>query len=76
MKPCRIPEIDKVNKALIKEAQDIITKKTNPENILKKILDFRLKLAYNKATESIESNFGWGSFYERLIDELSKNVKT
>jgi hypothetical protein len=76
MNPCRIPEIDKVNKALIKEAKNVIIKKKNPEDILKKISDFRLKLAYNKSTESLESNFGWVSFYENLIDELSKNIKT
>lgn len=76
MKPCRIPEIDKENKALIKEAKGVILKNEDPKDVLQKIYVFRMKLAYNKATESLESNFGWTKVYDTLIDSLSKNTKT
>ena len=76
MKLCGIPEIDKENKALIKEVKRIILKKENSKTILQKINDFRMKLAYNKATESLESNFGWTKTYDDLIKNLSKNTKT
>lgn len=76
MKPCRIPEIDKENKALIKEAKGVILKNEDPKDVLKKIYVFRMKLAYNKATESLESNFGWTKIYDDLIENLSKNTKT
>lgn len=76
MKLCGIPEIDKENKALIKEAKWVIAKKENPTSILQKINNFRMKLAYNKATESLESNFEWTKVYDDLIENLSKKPKT
>jgi hypothetical protein len=72
MKPCGIKEIDKENKALIKKAQQAILTKKNIEEVLQKISDFRMKLAYNKTTELLESNFGWTKIYDDLIESLSK----
>jgi hypothetical protein len=34
-----------------------------------------MKLAYNKATESLESNFGWSKIYDDLIVKLKKTLK-
>ena len=76
MRHCGIVEIDKENKAIIKEANQVIFKNGDAKEILKKIEDFRMKLAYNKATESLESNFGWTKIYATLIDSLSINTKT
>jgi hypothetical protein len=76
MKTCGIPEIDTENKALLKEAKGVIRQKKNPKDILEKIYVFRMKLAYNKATESLESNFGWSKIYDDLIVKLKKNIKT
>jgi hypothetical protein len=75
MRRCGIPEIDNENKALTKEAKRVILKNEVAKDILQKINDFRMKLAYNKATESLESNFGWTKTYEELIKSLSKNTK-
>jgi len=76
MRHCGIVEIDKENKAIIKEAKQVVFKNGDAKEILKKIEDFRMKLAYNKVTESLESNFGWTKIYATLIDSLSKNTKT
>lgn len=76
MRRCGIQEIDKENKALIKEAKAVVLKREDTKSILQKIKDFRMKLAYNKATESLESNFGWTNIYEDLIENLSKKAKT
>jgi hypothetical protein len=76
MKTCGIPELDKKNRALIKEAELAILTKENSTVIIQKIYDFRMKLAYKKATESLESNFGWTEVYDKLIENLSKNIKT
>ncbi|MEY3412534.1 MAG: hypothetical protein RIQ70_1222 [Bacteroidota bacterium] len=75
MKTCGIPEIDTENKALLKEAKGVIRQKKNPKDILEKIYVFRMKLAYNKATESLESNFGWSKIYDDLIVKLKKTLK-
>lgn len=76
MKPCGIAEIDKENKSLIKEAKQVVFKNEDAQEITKKINNFRMKLAYNKATESLESNFGWTKIFDDLIVNLSKNTKT
>ena len=76
MKPCGIAEIDKENKSLIKEAKQVVFKNEDAQEITKKINTFRMKLAYNKATESLESNFGWTKIFDDLIVNLSKNTKT
>lgn len=75
MKRCGIPEIDKENKALIKEAKQVVFNNEDAKEMTQKIKDFRMKLAYNKATESLESNFGWTKIYDTLIENLSKNIK-
>lgn len=76
MRRCGIQEIDKENKALIKEAKQVVLKNEDAEEIIQKINGFRMKLAYNKATESLESNFGWTKIYDTLIENLSKKAKT
>ncbi len=76
MKPCGITEIDKENKSLIKEAKQVVFKNEDAQEITKKINNFRMKLAYNKATESLELNFGWTKIFDDLIVNLSKNTKT
>ncbi len=76
MRRCGITEIDKENKALIKEAKRVVLKNEDPKDILQKINIFRIKLAYNKATELLESNFGWTKIYDDLTESLSKNTKT
>ena len=74
MKSCGIPEIDKKNKALLKEAKTLLLsgQKENLELFLQKIQDFRTQLAYNKATEMLESNFGWTDTYEKIIASIQK----
>ena len=76
MKRCGILEIYKENKTIIKEAKQALLKYEDTKKACKKMEDFRMKLAYNKATESLESNFGWTKIYATLIDSLSKNTKT
>lgn len=76
MRRCGITEIDKENKALIKQAKQVILNNEDTKFIIQKIIDFRINLAYNKATESLESNFGWTKIYDELIENLSKNIKT
>ena len=74
MKSCGIPEIDKKNKALLKEAKTLLLsgQKENLELFLQKIQDFRTQLAYNKATEMLESNFRWTDAYEKIIASIQK----
>lgn len=74
MKPCGIPEIDKENRAIVKAAKLAIAsnQKGSMEIVVQKIQDFRIKLAYNKATELLESNFKWTSEYEKILDSLLK----
>ena len=75
MKDCGITDIDKERKEVFEYARQIIhdsskTTKENAENAKNKILDFRMKLAYNRGTEALEGNFGWTRVFDDLIKEL------
>jgi len=74
MKDCGIPDIDKERKEVIENARQIIqsskTSKKDAENAKNRIVDFRMKLAYNRGTEALEGNFGWTPVFDELINEL------
>ncbi|MCP9765773.1 hypothetical protein [Lacihabitans soyangensis] len=76
MKSCQIPKIDKANKVLVKEAKLAISKndKEHSKLVLTKIREFRMQLAYNKATESLETNFGWTLEYDKINATLQKVI--
>ena len=76
MKSCQIPKIDNANKAFIKEAKLAIAKndKEHATLVLAKIREFRMQLAYNKATESLETNFGWNLEYDKINAALQKVI--
>ncbi|NJN28798.1 MAG: hypothetical protein HC819_23880 [Cyclobacteriaceae bacterium] len=75
MKDCEITDIDKERKEVVEYARKIIhssskTSKEDAENAKNKIVDFRMKLAYNRGTEALEGNFEWTPVFDDLIKEL------
>lgn len=76
MKSCQIPKIDNTNKALVKEAKLAMAKndKEHARLVLDKIREFRMQLAYTKATESLETNFEWTLEYDKINAALQKVI--
>jgi hypothetical protein len=85
MKDCGINNIDTERRLLEKKINSIISEFTcsnsvglrSKASIAKKDLsDFRMKLAYNRATEALESNFGWTTEFARLNQQLDSIINT
>ncbi len=61
---------------VVKEA--IATKNLNNDALnfeKQRIIDFRMKLACNKDTEMIETNFGWDKELDQIINTISEQMK-
>ncbi|MEM6320368.1 MAG: hypothetical protein AAF960_22050 [Bacteroidota bacterium] len=85
MKDCGIESID-AKKNRIAENVRSITEDFNDNNLVriknralsvkKELFNFRMQLAYNRATESLESDFDWTSIFEKFDTELSTIINS
>lgn len=80
MKNCGIENIDKEREVSVAYATAVIgegskASKERIESAENKIMNFRMKLAYNRGTEALEGNFGWTPVFDDLITKL-KVIKT
>jgi hypothetical protein len=79
MKNSENKSVDKEREQIVDQIRQLISKfksghfigsKNQIISLQKSLLDFRMKLAYNKGTESFESKFGWSSSFDSLNKEL------
>ena len=79
MKDCGINNIDTERRLLQQNINSIITEfkccnsldlRSKANKVKKDLSDFRMKLAYNRATEALESNFDWTTEFVRLNQQL------
>jgi hypothetical protein len=85
MKDCGIEKIDMERKliekkisALISEFRRCKSKNLNmkAKEAKKSLSGFRMKLAYNRGTEALESYYGWSSEFAKMIKILDKIIKS
>lgn len=68
--------INDINKLLYESFYDRDEKYLETLKHLKnKLFHFRMKLAYNKGTEFLETNFGWTGMFDELNDKLESQIK-
>ena len=41
----------------------------------KRLVDYRMKLAYNKGTEFIETKYGWDKIFDEMLDKIELRIK-
>jgi hypothetical protein len=72
-------KIDKEFRLLIKVVKEASSRPNINKDALKfekdRINDFRMKLAYNKGTEFIETKYGWDKVFDSVINSIDKRIK-
>lgn len=48
---------------------------TEGQALSEAIMDFRYKLAYNRATEDYESRYGWTPMFETMLARLDEDAR-
>ncbi len=83
MKDCGIYSIDTERKVLEKNIRSILSefKYSNSEGLRNKAIkakedlsNFRMRLAYDRSTEALESNFGWTSEFSAMTHKLDEII--
>jgi len=83
MKDCGINNIDIERRLIEKNISSIISEcrccnspdfSSKASKAKADLLNFRMKLACNRATEALESKFGWSSEFSKFNQELDKII--
>jgi len=71
--------LDDEFKLLIKVVQNAIDiKNINKDALIfekERLMNFRMKLAYHKATEFIETKYGWNEIFDEMINDIEQRIK-